>query len=330
MFISIQAMALGAFDLTFWDVMKSLFGQGSNTARTVVMNIRLPRIAAALVTGWSLGLSGLLMQTLLKNPLSSPFTLGISQGAAFGASFAIIFLNAGQIGTAAVIANTQAAAFLEGFYSITICACLGGFLAAGAILALAGLKDLSPQSLILAGVALSSLFLSGTILLQYFGTETEIAAAVFWTFGDVARSSWPETALVAGVTLLATLFLFRRGWDLNALLAGDETASSLGVNVKALRFAGMLLAAAMAALATAFNGTIAFLGLLAPHISRMLLGPNHRFLLPCSCLMGALLLLLADTVGRFTIGSGALPVGVLTSFLGAPLFLWLLVMGGRS
>ncbi|KIX12236.1 iron ABC transporter permease [Dethiosulfatarculus sandiegensis] len=330
MLISIQSMAMGAFELDPWVVLKSLFGLGEETARTVIMNIRLPRIAAALVTGWSLGLSGLLMQTLLKNPLSSPFTLGISQGAAFGASFAIIFLNAGQLGSAALFTETQAVLFLHGFYSITVCACLGGFLAAGTILALAGLKNLSPQSLILAGVALSSLFLSGTILLQYFGTEAEIATAVFWTFGDVARSSWAETALVAAVTLLSSFYLFRRGWDLNALLAGDETALSLGVNVKTLRFTGMLLASAMAALATAFNGTIAFLGLLAPHIARMLLGPDHRFLLPCSCIMGGLLLLLADTFGRLAIGSGALPVGVLTSFLGAPLFLWLLIMGGKS
>jgi iron complex transport system permease protein len=186
---------------------------------------------------------------------------------------------------------------------------------------------MSPEAIILAGVALSSLFVSGTILIQYFASEVEIATVVFWTFGDVARSTWREIGLLGIAALGITLYFVLYRWDLNALLAGEETAKSLGVEVEKIRILGMLIATVLAALVTCFHGVIAFLGLLAPHIGRRLIGPDHRLLIPYSCLLGALLLLLADTVGRVVVGSGTLPVGVLTSFMGAPLFLYLLWKG---
>lgn len=186
---------------------------------------------------------------------------------------------------------------------------------------------MSPEAVILAGVALSSLFVSGTILIQYFASEVEIAAVVLWTFGDVARSTWREIGLVGIVALGITLHFILYRWDLNALLAGEETAKSLGVEVERIRALGMLIATVLAALVTCFHGVIAFLGLLAPHIGRRIIGPDHRLLIPYSCLLGALLLLLADTLGRVVVGSGTLPVGVLTSFMGAPLFLYLLLKG---
>ena len=328
-FLTVFSLGAGSFELSPWEVVRALALGADGPEKTVVWSIRLPRIAAALATGFCLGLSGLATQSLLGNPLASPFTLGISHGAAFGAAFSIVCLGTGVVGES--VSRTGSAGLLQllGMYLVTVFAFMGAMTATVVILVLARLRRMAPESVILAGVALSSLFISGTILVQYFATETELASVVFWTFGDVARSNWPEIGLLslAGVGAL-TFFLFKR-WDLNALLAGDETAKGLGVGVERLRLAGMLLASLIAALATAFHGVIAFLGLLAPHIGRRLAGPDHRLLIPFSGLSGSFLLLAADTLGRLMIGSGTLPVGVLTSFMGAPLFLYLLLKGKR-
>jgi iron complex transport system permease protein len=327
------ALARGSFDISLSRVLATLVGQGDGSTGVVIWNIRMPRIVAAIVAGWSLGLSGAVMQCLLKNPLASPFTLGISQGAAFGAAFAIVVLGAGgaevAVGHSSTVQTTSAAGPLtiRNIYSVTFCAFIGALVGTLVILALARLKKMAAESIILAGVALSSLFVSGTILVQYFATEVEIASVVFWTFGDVSRSNWREIALMSASAVVVTFYFSMRFWDLNALSAGEDVARSLGVNVDRFRLVGMLLTALIASLVTAFLGVIAFLGLLAPHIGRRLVGGDHRFLIPHSCIIGSFLLLLADTISRTLVGSGTLPVGVLTSFMGAPLFLYLLMRG---
>ena len=326
-FLMVYTVAVGSYDLSVGTLVRALFGRSDGPIETVVWNIRLPRIIAAVLSGWGLGLAGVTFQSLLKNPLASPSTLGISQGAAFGASFAIVVFEAGGMQTGAL--RTQGASPLNIFslYTVTLFAFAGAVAATLIILALARIKKMSPEAIILAGVALSSLFVSGTILIQYFASEVEIAAVVFWTFGDVARSTWREIGLLGIAAVAITLYFVVYRWELNALLAGEETAKSLGVEVEKIRVLGMLIATVLAALVSCFHGVIAFLGLLAPHIGRRLIGPDHRLLIPYSCLLGALLLLLADTVGRVGVGSGTLPVGVLTSFMGAPLFLYLLWKG---
>jgi iron complex transport system permease protein len=150
---------------------------------------------------------------------------------------------------------------------------------------------------------------------------------VFWSFGDVSRSNWREIGILAVGASVVTVYAFSKRWELNALSTGEDVARSLGVSVNRSRLMGMFLMALIASLVTAFLGVIAFLGLLAPHIGRRLVGGDHRFLIPHSCIIGSLLLLLADTVGRTLVSSGTLPVGVLTSFMGAPLFLYLLIRG---
>ncbi len=327
--LALQAVAVGSFELSPGHILRVLMGEAGGPQAVVIWNIRLPRVAAALATGASLGLAGLATQSLLRNPLASPFTLGISQGAAFGAAFAIVLLGAGAVPASALATGAAGELILGSVYAVTISAFAGAMTATVVILLLARLRQMGPASVILAGVALSSLFVSGTILIQYFASETEIAAVVFWTFGDVARSNWREIGLLSLVTAGAWLYFLRRRWDFNALLAGEEAARGLGVNVGRFRLAGMFLAALTAALATAFHGVIAFLGLLAPHIGRRLVGSDHRLLVPFAGVIGAILLLGADTLGRLLIGSGTLPVGVLTSFMGAPLFLYLLLKEHR-
>ncbi len=304
--VSVYAVASGSYYIPFMDVINTLSGSGEKTTQVVITNIRLPRVAAALLCGWGLSLSGLSIQSLLKNPLGSPITLGISHGAAFGAAAAIVLFSAKMV-------------------TVTVSAFIGGMAATFIILALAKFKRLSPLAIILSGTALHSLFMSGTFLIQYISSETDLARVVFWSFGDVARSSWTEIGLLGAGVFLITAYLAVYRWDLNALASGDDTAKGLGVRVEHLRLTGMFMATLVAALATAFHGVIAFLGLIAPHMARRIVGDDHSILVPFSAVLGALLLLSADTLGRLFIGSGSLPVGVITSFLGAPMFLFLLV-----
>lgn len=308
--LGLCAVTQGAYDLTVEKVFRALTGGLSPAESVVIWNIRLPRIVTAVVVGWGLALSGLGIQSLLKNPLGSPSTLGISQGAAFGAASAIVLFSGRVV-------------------SVTAMAFAGAMAATGIILMLARLRRLTAEAVILAGVALSSLFASATILIQYLATETQLAVVVFWTFGDVARSNWRDIGLMTAAVAGVSLFFMVRRWDLNALASGEETARGLGVNVERIRLQGMVAAALVAALATAFCGVIAFVGLIAPHIARRLVGADHSLLIPFSGALGALLLLTADTLGRVVVGSGAMPVGVVTSFLGAPMFLYLLVRGYR-
>lgn len=304
--VAVYAVARGAYDIPIKGVLGVLTGKADAATAVVITNIRLPRVIAAIVCGWGLSLSGLCLQTLLRNPLGSPITFGISHGAAFGAAVAIVIFGTSMV-------------------SITAFAFAGGMTATLVILFLAKFKRLSATAIILAGVAMHSLFLSGIYLIQYISTETELAQVVFWTFGDVARSSWKEIGWLAGAVFLISVFLVLLRWDLNAFSQGDETAKGLGVSVNQIRLTGMVIATTVAALATSFHGMIGFLGLIAPHTARRLVGEDHCLLIPFSAVLGALLLLTADTLGRLLIGSGSLPVGVITSFLGAPLFLYLLV-----
>ena len=303
--MAVFAVFIGQYQTSLSDVIRVLSGKSAGITDIVISKIRMPRVCAAIVTGWGVSLSGLSIQSLLRNPLGSPSTLGISQGAAFGAACAVVI-------------------FGMKVFSVTIFAFGGALLGTLSILALARLKRLSPEAVILAGVALSSLFGSAIIVIQYLATEIELAVVVFWTFGDVARSGWNEIILLAATAVLFYMFLSFRRWDFNTLVYGDDTAKSLGVNVERLRVTGMLAAALVAAMATAFHGVIAFVGLIAPHMARRLIGDDHRLLIPFSAVMGALLLLTADTATRALLGSGALPVGVATSFLGAPMFIYLL------
>ena len=310
--LGIYAVSKGAYKLSLINVIQGLIGNAQGNPHLVVWNIRMPRIIAAIVAGWGLALSGLILQTLLKNPLGSPSTLGISQGAAFGAAIGIIIFNSGSA---------------YRLYSVTLFAFIGAMAATGVILLLAKMKRLSSEAIILSGVALSSLFTSSTFLIQYFATETQVASALFWTFGDVARSGWKEIGMMTAAIFITSVWVTYHRWNLNAMLSGEETAKGLGVSVESLRLQGMIFAALVSAIITAFHGVIAFLGLLAPHIAKRIVGADHRLLIPFTCVIGAILLLLADTMGRVFIGSGSMPVGILTSFLGAPVFLYLLMQG---
>lgn len=320
--MALVAINAGAMDLNLKQVIGAIAGRGGDVAEMVVWRIRLPRIAAAIMAGAGLSVAGCVMQNNLRNPLAAPSTLGISSAAAFGANLAIIVFGAGSMQSASIDA-----VIISNPYLVTVVAFLCAMLAAVVILMLAGIRGFSPEALILSGVALSSLFSAGTILIQYFAQDFQIAAVVFWSFGDLGRIAWPEMVILSAVVILSFIYFMLRRWDYNALGSGEETAISLGVNVKGIRQAGVLISSLIAAVAVSFLGIIGFIGLVGPQMVRRIIGGDHRFLIPASALMGSLLLLFADTLARTMVAPVVLPVGAITSFFGAPLFLYLLVRG---
>ena len=195
---------------------------------------------------------------------------------------------------------------------------------------LAKFRRASPETVILAGIAMLYLFSAATSLIEYLGTTEQVAAVIFWMFGSLSKATWANLQIVAIATFAAFLVLFRWSWWFNAMLLGDEVAKSLGVNVERLRIIGMTLASFTTAAAVSFLGTIGFIGLVAPHIARMIIGGDHKYLIPASCLVGANILLVADTAARTMFSPLILPVGILTSFLGVPLFVYLLLRRRRE
>ncbi|ETI96880.1 MAG: Transport system permease protein [Intestinibacter bartlettii DORA_8_9] len=322
--IGIYAISKGSSQLNMLDTAMALLGQGSTKINTIIFKIRLPRVAMAIVAGIGLAISGCVMQSILKNPLASASTLGISQGASFGAAVAIVFL-----GTGGILTNTNAsdAIVITNPYITSICAFLGSMISTFVVLALSKYKNVTPEVMILAGVALSSLFSGATALIQYFAEDLQVAAIVYWTFGDLGRASYREIYIVAIITAITFIYFFLNRFNYNALESGDQTAKGLGVNAELMRLVGMTLCSLTASVIVSFVGIINFIGLIAPHIIRTIIGNDYRFLLPASAIVGSILLLLSDTFARLIISPVILPIGAITSFLGAPLFLFILFKG---
>ncbi len=323
--LSIIALNVGSASLDMHQVFLSIFGRGTDVSKVVIWRIRLPRIIGAIVAGAGLAVAGCVMQNNLRNPLASPSTLGISNASAFGANIAIVLLGAGSIRS-----TTADAVIIDNPYIVTLSAFLCSIIAMIVILMLAKSKGFSPESIVLAGVALSSLFTAGTTLIQYFADDVQVAAAVFWTFGDLGRLAWTEVIIMTIVITLSLIYFMLKRWDYNALDSGEEASKSLGVNVEKVRLGGMLVSSMVTAVSVSFLGIIGFIGLISPQIIRRVIGGDHRFLIPISALMGSLLLLFSDTLARTLIAPVILPVGAITSFLGAPLFLYLLLKGVKN
>ena len=309
------SLRAGSYETPITELIKGLFGLSDDKKiNLVVQNNRLPRILTAILAGGGLGLAGCILQAVLRNPLASSSTLGVSQGATFGAAFAIVVLGLGAT---------------DGI-GIPLCAFLGSIAVALVILGLSKFRQVSPEGIVLAGVAISSMFTGATTLIQYFADEVELSTLVFWTFGDLGSTGWEDLGGMAAMVALLCVYCFLHRWDYNALLSGEETAISLGVNVKRLTLMGLMLCCLCSSVVVSNVGLISFIGLVAPHIVRMVVGNNHVYLIPGSILGGAPLLLLGDLFARTVISPVILPIGAITSFLGGPLFLYLLFKGGKK
>ncbi|WFN37337.1 iron ABC transporter permease [Methanomicrobium antiquum] len=291
--------------------------QGSQSMTEIVIwDIRLHRVLFAIAAGFGLAIAGTVMQGILRNPLASPFTLGISSAASCGASVAIILFGG--------------FALLSGSITTMILAFLFAMLAAFGIYLMARHKGLSSSAMILAGIALMYLFSAVTSLLQYFGSADQAAAVVYWMFGSLDNTTWLNLGIVFLVLLIIVPYLLLKAWDLNALSEGSEVAKSIGVPVEREMTIFMFIASLITAVIISFTGTIGFIGLVAPHIARMVTGSDNRILIPASGFMGAAILLGADCLSRTIIYPSVIPVGIMTAFLGVPFFLYLFLRRGDT
>ena len=322
---SVISLVSGAADISLKDVWQLIAGKGSGFTSQVIMNIRLPRVIGAILSGTALAVSGAVIQSLLRNPLASPYTLGISGAAAFGAAFAIVVLGAGS-----AYGGSNDMAIIENPYIVTLSAFVWSLAGILIILMLSRYKGATPEMIILSGIILSSLFTAGISAMQYFSNNVQLASIVFWSFGDLGRASWDNIWILAVALIPLLIFFFRQIWTYKSLQSGDEHARSLGVNVKRVRLTGMVASALATVIVVSFYGVIAFVGLVVPHIIRRIIGNDEQFLIPASAIFGGFFLLLSDTLARTIISPVVLPVGILTSFIGAPLFLFLLIKGMKN
>ncbi|ACA59728.1 transport system permease protein [Candidatus Desulforudis audaxviator MP104C] len=324
---ALVATAVGAAGISVADVWRVVLAHlgikvtpASDLAQTVVWEIRLPRILLAVIAGMALGGAGAVMQGVLRNPLVSPYTMGLSSGAAFGAALAIV------LGTGLVGGNYLD---VSRWLIVTNAFIFGGLTTLFAF-SLARFKGMSPEILVLGGVAIGYLFQAGVSLLKYISNNDALKELVVWLMGGFWGANWQTVGLLAPVVLGCMAGLLLYAWDLNVLGAGEEVAASLGIKVGWLRVYTLTLATLAAAATVAFTGIIGFVCLVGPHICRMLVGSDNRFLIPCSCLMGAVLLLLADTLARTIIAPTELPVGIITALMGSPFFIYLLIKKRRQ
>ena len=309
---------IGSSHMSFTDGLNALMKKGTASQVRIIWNIRIPRILAAVTAGAGLSVSGLIMQTNLNNPMASPSTLGVSNAAVFGANLSIIAFAGGFLSTGNNLNSYMAGA---NPYATSLMAFIFSTLSILLILALCRLRAFQPGVVVLAGIAIGSVWTAATTILQFYATDVGLSAAVVWTFGDLGRATYKTNLIMAAVVLAGFVFFLIMSWKFNALLSGDASAKSMGVHVDLLRFASMLAASVITAVCVSFLGIIGFVGIICPHVTKRILGQDHRISLPASALTGSILLLLADTLSR-SIGNGsALPVGAIPSLLGAPFFL---------
>ncbi len=314
----VACLFVGSSNMTFSQAVDALFGGGTDAQSRIIWRIRVPRVLAAIIAGAGLSVSGLVMQTTLNNSMASPSTLGVSNAAVFGANLSMIALAGGFLSTGN---NLQSFGVGANPYATSVLAFLFSTVSVLLILGLCTLRSFSPNVVVLSGMAIGSVWTAATTILQFYATDVGLSAAVVWSFGDLGRATYRTDLIMALVVLAGVVFFMLMAWKYNALLSGEATAKTMGVNVTALRFVTLLLSSVITAVCVSFLGIIGFVGIICPHVTKKLLGQDHRVTLPVSCLMGSLLLLLADTASR-TLGSGsALPVGAITSLLGAPFFI---------
>ena len=314
----VVCLFVGSSNMTVRDAVNALLGGGSDAQSRIIWRIRIPRVLAAIIAGAGLSVAGLIMQTTLSNSMAAPSTLGVSNAAVFGANLSIIAFAGGFLSTGN---NLQSFDVGANPYATSVMAFAFATLSVLLILGLCTVRSFSPNVVVLSGMAIGAVWTAATTILQFYATDVGRSAAVVWSFGDLSRASYVKDAIMAGVVLVGLVYFLCMAWKYNALLSGEATAKTMGVHVERLRFLSLLLASLITAVCVSFLGVIGFVGVICPHVTKKLLGQDHRVTLPASCLMGSLLLVLADTASR-SIGSGtALPVGAITSLLGAPFFI---------
>lgn len=310
-FSFVVSLSVGSSSMSVIDSIKTLIGEGTSKEINIIYNIRLPRVLGGMLVGASIALSGMVIQTVLNNPLASPSTIGISGASAFGANIALIIL--ARFG---MEINSEITAITSFAFSL-ICMIL--------VISISALRGTDKTSVILAGVAFNSLFTAGTTVIQYFADDTEIATAVSWTFGDLGKIDYYEVKIVTIVLLISSILIYAFRWKMNSMDMGEATAHTLGINTKKMRNLFILIATINTGVSVAFVGMIGFVGLLAPQIAKRIVADDKRYMFPFTLLTGSIIVLASDAFARTIASPLVLPVGAVTSFLGAPMFIYILL-----
>lgn len=311
-------ISLGSVSIPFKAVFNSIIGTptAQQSWEHIVINYRLPKAITAIIVGSGLGISGLLMQTLFRNPLAGPFVLGISSGASLGV--ALIILGSGLFG------GLFAALFVSK-WGIVIAASLGSFLVLLAVL-IVSVKVRDTMAILIIGLMFASITAAIVSVLSYFGSAEQLQQYVFWGFGSLGNLSWNDLAillLIYTIGILATIFSIK---PLNTLLLGENYAKSLGLNIKKSRLTIIIATSLLAGTITAFTGPIAFIGLAIPHLTRQVFNTsNHKILLPAVFLIGGIVMLICDSISQLPNSDYTLPINAITALIGAPVVIWLLV-----
>jgi iron complex transport system permease protein len=318
--VLLMAVAFGAVPIPVSDMFLSLqhWLQGKGPAgisEGVFLQIRLPRVLLCMITGAILSVSGVLMQGLFRNPIVEPGLIGTSAGAAFGAS--VVFVLGAGMG--------EGLQQLAGPFLVPLFAFAGGLLATYTVYVLAkNTRRMDVTTLLLIGIAVNAVGLSGTGFMSYIARDPQARSITFWNLGTFSGASWLQVWITGSVALIVFLISLKFAKQLNLLVLGEEEAGYAGVNTEQLKRRIMFYNTAMVSVATAFVGVIGFMGLIVPHLMRMLVGGDTKKLLPASMIAGAILLTLADMVARILLAPAELPIGIITSFIGAPVFVLLL------
>ena len=309
---------IGTFSLTAQEMFYTLThpADRENMAYIIVWTIRLPPAVTGILAGFALALAGATMQTILNNPLATPYTLGVSSGAGLGAYLAIVI----GLGAAPVL----------GRYLIPVFAFVFAIIACITIYSIARIKNFTSSVMVLAGIGMNFLFSAAQTLLQYAASAEELQTAMFWLFGSLNRTKWQDFTVLLPVIVVCFIYIYKNSWRLTAMQLGDAKAKSLGINVEKIRMRMFIAISLLTATTVAFVGTIGFIGLVGPHIARMLVGEDQRFFIPMSCVSGALILSAAGLAARTIVPGTILPVGVLTSLLGVPFFFLLILRKKRG
>lgn len=311
-------ISLGSVYIPLNDIFKSIMGNipEQETWQYIIQNYRLPKAFTAILVGSGLGISGLLMQTLFRNPLAGPFVLGISSGASLGV--ALVILGSGVFGG-------FLATFLLTKWSIVIAASLGSFLVLLSVLVVS-LKIRDTMAILIIGLMFSSITAAIVSVLSYFGSAQQLQQYIFWGFGSLGNLSWNELGIFSLIYCLGLLLSILSLKSLNTLLLGENYAKSLGLNIKTSRLIIIISTSLLAGTITAFAGPIAFIGLAIPHMTRQIFNTsNHNILLPAVFLFGAIVMLVCDSIAQVPNSDYTLPINAITSLIGAPVVVWLLV-----
>ena len=323
MFLTLgYATTVGSSNLSMLEAYEGIWNHFFNkdaidpTVDWILFDVRLPRIMTGMVAGLSLGVAGAAMQSMMKNPLADPYTTGISSGASFGATLAL--------GLGVSVAG------FGGTIGLVLTAFLFSLVPAMVIIGVSSLRNTSAATMILAGIAVMYLFNACTTLIKLTLSEQSLSAVFQWSIGDLSGSTWTSFTVILAFAVFGTVILMLLSKQLNILITGDKNATALGIDAHKLRIMLLVLISLMAASVVCFTGIIGFIGLVAPHIVRIFLGSDNRYLIPASAAFGAVLLMVADLISRVIIAPTFLPVGVITAFIGCPLFLYLLIKQRKS